>query len=78
MKPTYELTLARVRDILSVSLEVNNEVTLWNSNGAYCGSIINPRDLIQQLINCIKKGNTYEAKIISTGPPCEVRITISN
>jgi len=67
------LTNQRVGDVLDLELSVIETVILVNRNGETLGSIAHRSTI--ELIDCIKKGNDYQATITSiNNPACNVRI----
>ena len=60
-------------DILLVELSEIETVILVDGNGEILGSIVHPNT--PDLIECIKRGNSYEAEITSITPAtCRVKI----
>lgn len=63
----------RVGDVLDLELSEIETVILVNRNGEILGSIAHRSTI--ELIDCIKKGNHYQATITSINTPaCIVRI----
>ena len=63
----------RTGDILDVELSEFETVILVNSNGETLGSVAHRSTA--ELIECIKKGNNYQATITSINTPaCNVKI----
>lgn len=62
-----------VGDVLEIELSEHETAILVNTNGEILGSIVHRSS--KELIECIIKGNIYEATIISINSPvCNVRI----
>jgi len=67
------LSAQSIGDILQVELSDIEAVILLNGNGEILGSIVHHNT--PELIECIKKGNNYQATITSIiTPACRVKI----
>lgn len=67
------LSSQNIGDILQVELSETETVILLDGNGEILGSIIHTNTA--DLIECIKRGNEYEAAITSINTPtCRVKI----
>lgn len=59
--------------ILEVEIGVNESLIVLNADGEIVGSIVNPST--SDIIECIKKGNHYDAEILEINyPACKVKI----
>lgn len=67
------LSIINVGDIFEVELSETESLILVSNNGEILGAIVHLNN--EELINCIKKGNRYKAKITSkTSHSCQVKI----
>lgn len=67
------LATQRIGDLLTIELSEIDAVILVNGNGETLGSIAHRSTV--ELIDCIKRGNDYQATITSINTPaCNVRI----
>jgi len=67
------LSTQSVGDILQIELSNTETVILLNGNGEILGSIVHSNTA--ELIECIKKGNNYQATITSIiTPACRAKI----
>ena len=63
----------KIADVLNVLLSVTDTVILEDGNGEILGSVVHINTA--ELIQCIKDGNNYEAKITSiNSPTCHIKI----
>ena len=67
----------KVDDILSISISQKNSIVLEDGNGEILGSVLHSNT--SALLECIRNGNVYYAKIISIeGLACRVLIKREN
>jgi hypothetical protein len=59
--------------VLEVAIDKNESLIVLNGDGERVGSIIHPST--SDIIECIKKGNHYDAEIVEINyPACKVKI----
>lgn len=63
----------QVGTILEVEIGVNESLVVLNADGEIVGSIVHPNT--SDIIECIKKGNHYNAEIVEINyPACKVKV----